>query len=67
MNLTERQALRDKHQQSDRSLICKHCVDQYPCDVIKLLDATKPEECLENHEFLQKKHFNFCNGCGEKL
>jgi hypothetical protein len=25
------------------------------------------DSCDENHEFLQLKHFNFCNGCGVKL
>lgn len=25
------------------------------------------DDCMESHEFLKKKHFNYCNDCGRKL
>ena len=24
-------------------------------------------DCMESHEFLRLKHWNYCNDCGEKL
>jgi hypothetical protein len=41
-------------------------VDLYR-DIKDYLYEDIKDSCDENHEFLQLKHFNFCNGCGVKL
>jgi hypothetical protein len=43
MTPDERQALREKHGQDEKNQ-CSYCLyEKYPCDVIKVLDATEPE------------------------
>lgn len=41
MNAKERQALREKHRNCDPGELdlCNWCKEDYPCDVIKVLDA----------------------------
>jgi len=44
MSAEERQALREKHHkiyEDDDDSFCVECYTPYPCDVIKLLDATE--------------------------
>ena len=43
MNAEERQALREKHRNCDPGELdlCGWCKEDYPCDVIKVLDATE--------------------------
>lgn len=84
MNADERQALREKHrdQLADNAAYdwhyCHECETDYPCDVIKVLDATenlnptdlKTEvECDQDHEAWQTifSYFVFCPVCGVKL
>ena len=41
----ERQALREKHCDNGPGIECDYCMGSfYPCDVIKVLDATEPSE-----------------------
>jgi len=42
MNAAERQALRDKHVCKKFINYCAYCGTEYPCDAIKVLDATEP-------------------------
>ena len=78
MNAEERQALREKHTCFDCDFPnCHWCVRMdYPCDVIKLLDATESEvtECdhLKGGEIPEWEQnvwvwFTYCPKCGEKL
>ena len=39
MNAAERQALREKHVCKKFINYCAYCGTEYPCDVIKVLDA----------------------------
>ena len=44
MTSDERQALREKHKlHKVFTHVCDGCSNHYPCDVIKVLDATEPE------------------------
>ena len=45
MTPEERQALREKHCDTGPGIECDYCMGSfYPCDVIKVLDATEPSE-----------------------
>ena len=72
----ERQALREKHTAHGRygkgTTSCDICPGYYPCDVIRLLDATEPQ-C--DHAIAIALHgtdpvginFNYCPKCGDSL
>ena len=36
------------------------------CFIWNITDSLKGT-CMENHEFLRMKHWNYCNDCGKKL
>jgi len=82
MTLEERQTLQEKHSRDEKNQ-CSYCLyERYPCDVIKVLDATEnlkfndlktKVEC--DHAIAIALHgtdpvginFNYCPKCGEKL
>ena len=84
MNAAERQALREKH----KCCSCGYClsdecyagcVGAYPCDVIKVLDATENLKFSDLKTEVECDHadddevkwtyynYTFCPKCGEKL
>jgi hypothetical protein len=82
MNTEERQALRKKHfLWKDRE--CNYDGEPYPCDVIKVLDATEPTvtECdhygvdsggtdyygTSNPPQESDWNYTYCPKCGDKL
>jgi len=85
MNQPERDELRAKHHvgQNEAEDQCQACysADGYPCDVIKVLDATEPvskkvpnlcdndtHEPIEDESvFYTEIGWNYCPACGEKL
>jgi hypothetical protein len=60
-----------------------HCVEEYPCDVIKVLDATEPSTAKCDHHGVDNGgtdyygtnnppqewdwNYRYCPKCGEKL
>ena len=46
MNQAERQALREKHAKCDHCGLCDGCPSEYPCDVIKYIDAVELHKAL---------------------
>jgi hypothetical protein len=83
VNAEERQALREKHKPDYDATgwACyAECRGTYPCDTIKLLDATEPEcdhfdkfigimipQSSEVGQVCESAKFPFCPKCGEKL
>jgi hypothetical protein len=81
MNQQERDALREKHNMTvdyDGDNFCGYCVCFYPCDVIKVLDATEPDPNCDHiiGKVLKGVYFSttpnqddvrYCPQCGEKL
>jgi predicted RNA-binding Zn-ribbon protein involved in translation (DUF1610 family) len=74
----ERQALREKHKLADYDIefcdFCEYRLNgetypvEYPCDVIKVLDATEPKPKCDNHDkYLDVGIYVACPKCGEKL
>jgi hypothetical protein len=72
LNSEERDRLREKHRvgQNEADDQCQSCYspDGYPCDVIKVLDATEPAFSDCDHETNNGWwEFVYCPRCGEKL
>lgn len=88
MTPDERQALREKHRDNGIDGRCETChyvtpiegtnisvctAPNYPCDVIKVLDATEPRcEHVEGGEVADGDYniwlsFTYCPLCGEEL
>jgi len=36
-------------------------------ELTNIQQELKMYDCMESHEFLRLKHWNYCNDCGEKL
>jgi hypothetical protein len=77
MNQQERDALRYKHRclESKVGPWCRSCMGGWPCDTIKVLDATEPAATDCDHVFIANPTnplsifptFPYCPKCGEKL
>ena len=82
MNSEERETLREKHSEDEKNQ-CSYCLyEKYPCDVIKVLDATENLKPNDLKDKVECDHaialvlcgtdpvginFNYCPKCGEKL
>jgi hypothetical protein len=48
MKPNELQKIREKHQKQFGKWRCQHCYENYPCDVVKLLDYSESLEKVTN-------------------
>ena len=67
MNAKERQALREKHSidwyaLASRMTICLGCCMDFPCDVIKVLDATENLKSSDLETEVECEHYGVDSG-----